>query len=124
MSTSINMYVGAVILSCIAILSLIVFVTFGDDQALFSAIASASGAASIFAIRANVWNKKKVIQFEPNSYYWLALIFLVVLEFVCFYLFIYSDSGKLLSSFFLNEWGKYFVLIIPIWIVTLYNLKK
>jgi hypothetical protein len=45
-----------------SVLSLIVFLAIGDSEALFTAICSASGAICILAIRANVWNKKKIIK--------------------------------------------------------------
>lgn len=125
MSTSIQMYVMAVILVSMSVLSLIVFFVIGDSDALFTAISSASGAVCIFAIRANVWDKKKIINLESDVYFWITILFLAILECLCLYLFIYSDGNNWFAKIdFLAKWGKYFVLLIPVWIITLYNLKR
>lgn len=125
MSTSIQMYVMAVILVSMSVLSLIVFFVIGDSDALFTAISSASGAVCIFAIRANVWDKKKIINLESDVYFWITILFLAILECLCLYFFIYSDGNNWFAKIdFLAKWGKYFVLLIPVWIITLYNLKR
>ena len=115
----------AVIFSCMAVFALIIFFAIRNNDALFAALFSASGAACLFAIRAKVWDKKKIIELEPNAYFWIAILFLVILECVCFYLFNYSNGINFLSKItFFAKYGKYFVWLIPIWIITLYNFKK
>ena len=119
------MYIVAVVLTSMSVLALIVFFAIGDNDALFAALSSASGAVCLFAIRARVWDKKKIINLEPNVYFWSTILFLAVLECMCFYLFIYSDGNNWFSKIdFFAKWGKYFVLLVPVWVVTLYNLKK
>lgn len=125
MSTSIQMYIMAIILLSMSVLSLIVFLAIGDSEALFTAICSASGAICILAIRANVWNKKKIISIKSDLYFLLSILFLGILECLFIYLFIYSDDNNWLAKIvFFAIWGRYFVLLIPIWIITLYNLKR
>lgn len=125
MSTSIQMFIAIIFFSIIAILSLIAFFISGEYDCLFGALCFASGSACTFAIRAKVWNEKKYIELEPNRYFWIAILVLFLLECLFLYLFYYSHGNNILSRiFFFDKYGKYLVLLIPVWIITLYNLKK
>lgn len=120
------MYIVSVILFCAAILALIIFFATGESDALFAALVSVSGAVFILTYRAKVWGEKKIIELKPNVFFWVTVLFLAALECISFYLFVYSDDDNWLSKIdFFAKWGKYFVLLIPAWIITLmYNLKK
>lgn len=75
--------------------------------------------------RAKVWDEKKYIELEPNRYFWIAIFALFLLECLFLYLFYYFQGDNiLLRIFFFDKYGEYFVLLIPVWIITLYNLKK
>lgn len=125
MSTSIQMIIAAVFFGIIAILSLIAFLISGDSDCLFGSLCFASGAVCVYAIRAKVWGEKNLIELDPNRYFWLALIILFLLECVFLYLYYFCIGNHILSKIgFFAKYGRYFVLLIPIWIVTLYNLKK
>lgn len=125
MSTSIQMFIGFILFSVIAILSLIAFFISWEYDCLFGALCYASGAAFIFVIRAKVWDEKKYIELEPNRYFWIAIFALFLLECLFLYLFYYFQGDNiLLRIFFFDKYGEYFVLLIPVWIITLYNLKK
>lgn len=125
-STSNQMYIVAVILFCMSLLALLIFFVLGESDALFASLVSVSGAVFILTYRAKVWGKKKIIKLESNVFFWITILFLAALEFLSFYLFVYSDGDNWLSKIdFFAKWGQYFVLLIPAWIITLiYNLKK
>lgn len=125
-STSNQMYIVAIMLFSMAILAIIIFLVIGESDALFVALCSVSGALLILSYRAKVWEEKKVIELQFNSYFLLAIIFLVALEGISIYLFVYLDGDNFLSKIdFFNKWGKYFTLLIPSWIITLLlNLKS
>lgn len=120
------MYIVAIMLFSMAILAIIIFLVIGESDALFVALCSVSGALLILSYRAKVWEEKKVIELQFNSYFLLAIIFLVALEGISIYLFVYLDGDNFLSKIdFFNKWGKYFTLLIPSWIITLLlNLKS
>lgn len=125
MSTSIQMFIGVIYCSVIAILSLIGFLITGESLCLFGSLCYASGSACIFVIRAKVWNKKKYIELEPNRHFWIAIFSLFLLECLFLYLYYYFHGDNILSRIlFFYKYGKFFVLLIPVWILTLYNLKK
>ena len=125
MSTSIQILIMAILFFCLTVVALIVFFITGKIDALFIAIGFVSGAVCMLAIRANLWNKKKILELEPNVYFWIVFLFLVVLECFCIYLFYFSDKNSILFKIdYFAQRGKYLILLIPIWIVTLYNLKK
>ena len=125
MSTSIQMIIATVFLSIIAILSLIGFFITGESECLFGFLCFGSGAVCVYAIRAKVWDKKNLIELAPNRYFWIAILILFLIECVFLYLYYIFIGDNLLSRItFFAKYGKYFVLLIPVWIVTLYNLKK
>jgi len=119
------MFIAVIFFSVIAILSLIAFFISGESVCLFGALCFASGSACTFVIRAKVWDEKKYIELEPNRYFWIAIFALFLLECLFLYLFYYFQGDNILSRIlFFDKYGKYFVLLIPVWMVTLYNLKK
>ena len=125
MSTSIQMIIGIIICSIIAILSLIVFFITGESICFLGFLCYGSGATCAYTIRAKVWDEKNLIELTPNRYFWIAILILFLLEFVFLYLYyIYAGDNLLSRITFFAKYGKYFVLLIPVWIVTLYNLKK
>jgi hypothetical protein len=120
------MYIVAVILFSLSLLSIVIFFVIGESDALFAALASFTAAFFVISYRAKVWDEKKVVELELNGYFLLAILFLAVLECLSFYLFIYSEGNNCISTIgFFTKWGKYFILIIPTWIISLIlNLKK
>lgn len=120
------MYIVAIALFCIAIFALIIFLALGDSDALFGALVSVSGAVSVLTYRSRVWGEKKIVELELNGVFLIVILLLITLECLSFYLFVYADGENCLSKIdFFARWGKYFVLLIPVWIITLmYNLKK
>lgn len=120
------MYIVAVVLFCMTILAIVVFFVIGESDAFFAAVVSFSGAVSILTYRAKVWGEKKIIELELNAAFLITILFLVILECLCFYFFVYSEGENWLSKIdFFAKWGKYFILLIPVWIITLiYNIRK
>ncbi|WP_321426095.1 hypothetical protein [uncultured Bacteroides sp.] len=125
MSTSIQMFFLFIILSFMATLGFIVFLFSGDIDIFFSALTTASGAAFVLAFRARVWDEKKIIELEQNRYWVMSILILAILECIFLYLIYLSQNAYIMSiSNFLIKWIRPFVFIIPIWILTLYNLRK
>ncbi len=114
-----------IILSFMATLGFIVFLFSGDIDIFFSALTTASGAAFVLAFRARVWDEKKIIELEQNRYWVMSILILAILECIFLYLIYLSQNAYIMSiSNFLIKWIRPFVFIIPIWILTLYNLRK
>ena len=125
MSSSIQMLILFITLSFMAVVGFIAFLITGEIDIFFSALTMASGAAFVLAVRARVWDKKKIIELEQNRYWVMALLILAILECIFLYLIYISQNAYIMSiSDFLIKWIRPFVFIIPIWILTLYNLRK
>ena len=125
MSTSIQMFFLFIILLFIATLGFIVFLFTGEIDVFFSALTTASGAAFVLAFRARAWDEKKIIELEQNRYWVMSILILAILECIFLYLIYLSQNAYIMSiSDFLIKWIRPFVFIIPIWILTLYNLRK
>ncbi len=125
MSSSIQMLIFSILLSCMAVIELIVFLFTGKADPLFSALTLASVVAFVLAVRARVWDKKKIIELDQNRYWVMSLLILTILECIFLYLIYISQNAYIMSiDDFLVKWIKPFVFIIPIWILTLYNLRK
>jgi hypothetical protein len=125
MSSSIQMLIFFVTLSFMAVVGFIAFLITGEIDIFFSALTMASGAAFVLVVRARVWDKKKIIELEQNRYWVMALLILAILECIFLYLIYISQNAYIMSiSDFLIKWIRPFVFIIPIWILTLYNLRK
>lgn len=125
MSSSIQMLILFITLSFMAVVGFIAFLITGEIDIFFSALTMASGAAFVLVVRARVWNKKKIIELEQNRYWVMALLILAILECIFLYLIYISQNAYIMSiSDFLIKWIRPFVFIIPIWILTLYNLRK
>nr|WP_320037769.1 hypothetical protein [uncultured Bacteroides sp.] len=108
-----------------AVIELIVFLFTGKADPLFSALTLASVVAFVLAVRARVWDKKKIIELDQNRYWVMSLLILTILECIFLYLIYISQNAYIMSiDDFLVKWIKPFVFIIPIWILTLYNLRK
>jgi len=125
MSSSIQMLIFFITLSFMAVIGFIAFLITGEIDIFFSALTMASGAAFVLVVRARVWDKKKIIELEQNRYWVMALLILAILECIFLYLIYISQNAYIMSiSDFLIKWIRPFVFIIPIWILTLYNLRK
>jgi len=125
MSSSIQMLILFITLSFMAVVGFIAFLITGEIDIFFSALTMASGAAFVLVVRARVWNKKKIIELEQNRYWVMALLILAILECIFLYLIYISQNAYIMSiDDFLVKWIRPFVFIIPIWILTLYNLRK
>lgn len=125
MSTSIQMLIFSILLSFMAAIELIAFLITGEVDPLFSALTLASVVAFVLAVRARVWDKKKIIELEQNRYWVMALLILAILECIFLYLIYISQNAYIMSiDDILVKWIRPFVFIIPIWILTLYNLRK
>jgi hypothetical protein len=108
-----------------AVVGFFVFLFTGNIDVFFPALTAASGAAFVLAVRARVWDKKKIIELDQNRYWVMSLLFLAILECIFLYLIYISQNAYIMSiDDFLVKWIKPFVFIIPIWILTLYNLRK
>ncbi len=124
-SSSIKMLIFSIFLLFIAAIGFVAFLFTGNIDIFFPALTSASGAAFTLAVRARVWNKKKIIELDQNRYWVMSLLFLTILECIFLYLIYISQNAYIMSiSDFLVKWIRPFVFIIPIWILTLYNLRK
>jgi hypothetical protein len=120
LSTSKQMYIVSVILFAMAVLALIIFFAIGESDALFAAFASVSGGVFLLTYRAKIWNEKKIFDLKLNAFFLVVILFLVIVECISFYCFVYSDGENWLSKMdFFAKWGKFFVLLIPAWIITL-----
>ena len=125
MSTSIQMLIFSILLSFMAAIVFIAFLITGEIDIFFSALTIASCAAFVLAVRARVWDKKKIIELDQNRYWVMSLLILAILECIFIYLIYISQNAYIKSiSDFLVKWIRPFVFIIPIWILTLYNLRK
>ncbi len=125
-STSKTMYIVSIVLFCTAILELIAFFILRDSDALFATFISVSGGVFILTYRSKVWNKRKVFELKPNAFFFGIILFLIVLEFLFLYSFIYYiPNNWFFQITFFVKWGEYLAILIPGWIITLiYNLKK
>ncbi len=119
------MFITAIFLIVNAILALIVFIIDGDTDCLFYSLAFGTIGIFIFVMRAKIWDKN-IIKFNPNIYFWLSILVLLLLECIFIYLFYYTIDNNVLSKIeFFNKYGETFtILLISMWIVTLYNLKE
>ena len=125
MSSSFEMLIFSIFLLFMAVVGFFVFLFTGNIDVFFPALAAASGAAFVLAVRARVWDKKKIIELDQNRYWVMALLILTILECIFLYLIYISQNAYIMSiDDFLVKWIKPFVFIIPIWILTLYNLRK
>lgn len=125
MSSSIQLLILFITLSFIAAIGFVAFLFTGDIDVFFPALTTASGAAFVFAVRARVWNKKKIIELDQNRYWVMSILILAILECIFLYLIYISQNAYIMSiSDSLIKWVRPFVFIIPIWILTLYNLRK
>lgn len=86
MSSSIQMLIFSILLSCMAAIELIVFLFTGEADPLFSALTLVSVVAFVLAVRARVWDKKKIIELDQNRYWVMALLILAILECIFLYL--------------------------------------
>lgn len=125
MSSSFEMLILSIFLLFMAVVGFFVFLFTGNIDVFFPALTAASGAAFVLAVRARVWDKKKIIELDQNRYWVMSLLFLAILECIFLYLIYISQNAYIMSiDDFLVKWIKPFVFIIPIWILTLYNLRK
>lgn len=124
-STSKQMYMFSVVLFAMAILALIIFFAIGETDTLFASFASASCAVFLLTYRAKIWDEKKIFELKLNVFFWILILSLVVAECICLYCFVFSNGENWLTKIdFFAKWGKFFVLLIPAWIITLFlNLK-